>query len=185
MARKQLDTTQIANELQHSAFFPGASRAEELSSQPVPSTPATTSAASATAPYEDARVGTPAQSTETPDRASARASADARVLAPEPASSSAATPDQQRGTPHTVPPSKDVVEAIRRHVRHFGKDVMYVRLTSEEKEQLGDLVYSYKRQGIKTTENELSRIGINWMLEDYQEHKEESMLARVLEALNS
>jgi hypothetical protein len=79
----------------------------------------------------------------------------------------------------------NVVETIRKAVRHVGKEVSFVRLTPEEKRQLADIAYTYKSQGIKTSENEISRIGINWMLEDYQANGAQSVLALVLAALNA
>jgi hypothetical protein len=78
-----------------------------------------------------------------------------------------------------------IVEAIRKTVKQIGKEVSFVRLLPEEKRQLADIAYTYKSQGIKTSENEISRIGINWMLEDYQANGKESILAKVLEALNA
>lgn len=78
-----------------------------------------------------------------------------------------------------------VIEAIRKAVRHVGKEVSFVRLTHEEKRQLADIAYTYKSQGIKTSENEISRIGINWMLEDYHANGQTSVLAQVIAALNA
>ena len=75
------------------------------------------------------------------------------------------------------------VEAIRQVIKVPGREVSYVRMTPEEKAQLSDIVYTYKRQGQKTSENELNRIAINYLLLDYHEHGEQSVLARVLAAL--
>jgi hypothetical protein len=75
------------------------------------------------------------------------------------------------------------VEAIRQVIKAPGREVSYVRMTPEEKAQLSDIVYTYKRQGQKTSENELNRIAINYLLLDYHEHGEQSVLARVLAAL--
>lgn len=77
------------------------------------------------------------------------------------------------------------VETIRRSVKDPGGKTTFVRLTPEEKNRLVDLVYTYKRQGIKTSENELVRIAIGCLLEDYQANGQESMLAHVIEALNA
>jgi len=63
--------------------------------------------------------------------------------------------------------------------------VSFIRLTAEEKGQLADVVYTYKRQGRKTTENEVSRIAVNYLLEDYKANGNTSVLARVLEALQA
>lgn len=79
----------------------------------------------------------------------------------------------------------DRIETIRRAVRHVGKEVSFVRLTPEEKRQLTEIAYTYKSQGLKTSENEISRIGINWMLEDYHANGQQSVLAQVLAALDA
>lgn len=84
-----------------------------------------------------------------------------------------------------MPELAEMIEAIRKSVRHIGKEVSFVRLTPDEKRQLADITYTYKSQGIKTSENEISRIGINWMLEDYQANGANSVLAKVLAALNA
>jgi hypothetical protein len=78
---------------------------------------------------------------------------------------------------------REVVEAIRKVVKAPGREVSFVRLTAEEKAQLADIVYTYKRQGQKTSETEINRIAINYILADYHEHGERSILARVLAAL--
>jgi hypothetical protein len=50
---------------------------------------------------------------------------------------------------------------------------------------IAQIVYSYKQACIRTSENESTRIGVNFMLNDYQENGEKSILHRVLQALNS
>jgi hypothetical protein len=79
--------------------------------------------------------------------------------------------------------SAEVIERIRKVVKVPGKEVLFVRLTPEEKAQLGDIVYTYKRQGKKTSENEINRIAVNCILEDYRTHGKTSILARVIDAL--
>ena len=78
---------------------------------------------------------------------------------------------------------RELVDAIRKVVKVPGREVSFVRLTPEEKAQLTDIVYTYKRQGMKTTETEINRIALNYLLHDYHEHGEHSVLARVLAAL--
>jgi hypothetical protein len=68
-------------------------------------------------------------------------------------------------------------------VKKSGKEVSFVRLTQDEKNELADIVYTYKRQGVKTTENEINRIAINFLLEDYKHNGEASVLVKVIEAL--
>ena len=78
----------------------------------------------------------------------------------------------------------DIVEIIRRAVRRTGEKVTYIRLTKEEKSEMKDIVYTYEKQGVETSENEIGRIGLKWLIEDYKENGQLSVLARVLAALN-
>lgn len=78
-----------------------------------------------------------------------------------------------------------MLEEIRKVVKVQGKEVSYVRLTLAEKNQLADIIYSHKRQGIRTTETEISRIAINYLVEDYKMNGKTSILARLLERLNA
>lgn len=78
-----------------------------------------------------------------------------------------------------------LLEEIRRALKPQGKEVSYVRLTQAEKDQLADIIYSYKRQGIRTTETEIGRIALNFLMEDYKQHGKASVLARLLEILHA
>jgi hypothetical protein len=79
--------------------------------------------------------------------------------------------------------AETMVRSIRRVVRTPGREVSFVRLTPDEKAQLADLVYAFKRRGQKTSETEITRIAVNFILEDYRANTETSILERVLEAL--
>jgi hypothetical protein len=76
------------------------------------------------------------------------------------------------------------IEVIRKAVKDFGKEAATHRFTPEEKKAVADLIYTYKNRGLRTSENEITRIAVNFILHDYQEHGEESILARTLKALN-
>ncbi len=76
-----------------------------------------------------------------------------------------------------------IVETIRKAVKYVGKDSATYRFTPEEKKALLELGFSYKMQGYKTSENELTRIAINFLLEDHKENGRNSILQRVLDAL--
>ena len=58
-------------------------------------------------------------------------------------------------------------------------------MTIDEKEALVDIVYHFKRQGMRTTENEVARIAMNFVLADYRRHGDQSLLVRVINALNA
>jgi hypothetical protein len=110
---------------------------------------------------------------------------------------SRATPKarQQPRRKETSPPSNhdttvsryhgETVETIRRAVRVVGKEAATYRFSPEEKARMADLIYTYKRQGIRTSENEVSRIALNFIFQDYEENGDGSVLAKVLDALNS
>jgi hypothetical protein len=83
--------------------------------------------------------------------------------------------------PHAT---EDVIEAIRKAVKQFGKEDATYRFTELEKKALADVVYVYTVAGVRTSQNEIARIGINYLLEDYRRTGKGSVLARVLKRLN-
>jgi hypothetical protein len=78
-----------------------------------------------------------------------------------------------------------IVELVRKAVRFVGKDPFFGRFTPEEKQMLADIAYTYKRSGMKTSENEIARIAVNFIVSDYKENGENGILSRVLKALNT
>ena len=70
-------------------------------------------------------------------------------------------------------------------VKQIGKEAATHRFTLEEKNILADIEYSYRRQGIRTSENEIARIAVNYLSQDYRINGETSILAKVLKLLNS
>ena len=105
-----------------------------------------------------------------------------RDLTKKPAAKQARISDSKQAS-KLARPSDDLVETIRKAVKVPGREVSFVRLTPTEKGQLADIIYTYKRQGKKTSENEINRIAINYIIEDYQAHGEQSILAKVIESL--
>jgi len=83
----------------------------------------------------------------------------------------------------------DTIETIRKTVKQVGKDTLFVRLTADEKHRVTSVVYAfnemYRGESRKTSENEIGRIGVNFLLEDYKANGEQSILAKVLAALNA
>jgi hypothetical protein len=78
-----------------------------------------------------------------------------------------------------------VIEAVRKAVKEFGKEAATHRFTLAEKTAIADIIYSYRQRGVKTSENELARIAINFLVSDYEENGENSILHKVIEALNT
>lgn len=79
----------------------------------------------------------------------------------------------------------DLIATLRRTIRVAGKEVVYVRLTPGEKAELADIVYNYKRRGQRTSDTEISRIAVNYLVQDFKANGEGSILARVLASLLS
>ncbi len=77
-----------------------------------------------------------------------------------------------------------IVELIRKAVREIGKEAATHRFTVEEKRAVAKVVFTYKNQGTITSENEIARIAINYVINDYNENGESSILSKVLRALN-
>ena len=78
-----------------------------------------------------------------------------------------------------------MIETIRKTVKSLGTKVSFTRITPEEKARLAGIIYTYKRQGVKTSENEINRIAMNLLIEDFHKNGEESVLAQVIAALNA
>lgn len=88
---------------------------------------------------------------------------------------------QARGT--TQPNDReplDVVGRVERSIKVIGKEIYYIRVTPTEKQRVDDLVHAFKQRGIRTSVNEVGRIALNGLLEDYDQRGEESVLAQVL-----
>lgn len=81
--------------------------------------------------------------------------------------------------------NNDLIQAVRKTLKIQGKEVAFTRITPEEKGRLADILYTYKRHGRKTTENEITRIAINYLLEDYMAHGDRSILASILAAMDA
>ena len=78
----------------------------------------------------------------------------------------------------------NTVEAVRRAVKEFGKEAATHRFTQIEKHAIADIVHFYKGINIKTSENEITRIGVNFILQDHKENGKRGILDRVIKALN-
>ena len=77
-----------------------------------------------------------------------------------------------------------IIELVRKAVKEFGKEAATHRFTINEKKELADIIYSYKNRSVRTSENEVTRIAVNFVINDYKENGENSILDRTLKALN-
>lgn len=181
--KKQLPTDAITNELSGASVF--------FQSKTVPAPPAIPSAAKAvkaksTLPERSAIDGQATvpvypkgQTAERTNPSSARDDVIPRHHATVTPSDHESQPSSNRATIAAT-----TVERIRKTVKQYGKEAATHRFTLEEKRLLADIVYTYERRGVRTSENEITRIAINWLILDYQANGEQSVLARLLERLH-
>ena len=86
----------------------------------------------------------------------------------------------------TMPPSNHdtSIELVRKAVKSVGKEAATYRLTKQEKQGLLEIIYVYRSQGTKISENEIARIAINYLIIDYKSNPMKSILHEAIEALN-
>jgi hypothetical protein len=77
-----------------------------------------------------------------------------------------------------------IIELVRKAVRELGKEAATHRFTMAEKKAIADIIYTYKNESIRTSENEIARIAVNFIIEDYRENGKNSVLDKALKALN-
>lgn len=116
---------------------------------------------------------------------------DIKVIEPNPPVSSDTTlPVDQDTTPprshDTMTPRyhDDLIEDIRKAVKRYGKEAATYRFTTTEKQALQTLIYDYKKDGIRTSENEIARIAVNLIVLDHRNFGEDSILELILKRLN-
>lgn len=79
----------------------------------------------------------------------------------------------------------DMLEVVRKAVKVFGKEAATHRFTHEEKGQITEIIFKYSQQGIRTSENEITRIAVNYLIEDFKRRKPNSVLGKLLNLLNT
>ena len=85
-----------------------------------------------------------------------------------------------------IPRYRDTtLDFIQARVAEFGKEAATYRFTATEKQALSKLIYAYRGRGLRTTENEVVRIALNALLQEHQQHGEQSVLAAVLRRLRA
>ena len=102
-------------------------------------------------------------------------------------------PDDNHAT--TIPSNHDTVvpryhdtatiEIVRKALKIFGKEAATHRFTLEEKQTLAKIIFTFRQKNLRTSENEITRIAINWLMLDYKKNEENSILHQALLALNS
>lgn len=75
------------------------------------------------------------------------------------------------------------IESVRKSVKEFGKEAATHRFTLTEKRAIANIVHTLNMQGIRTTENEITRIAINFVIDEFNRQEKDSLLGLVLQAL--
>jgi hypothetical protein len=165
--KNKLVNDQLLNELKNSAFFRG--RVSPMDEKPETTKATTTKKVTPVVPQAPESAPTP--------------------KAPKPKTQTIAKDNHDTVVPRhhdtMVPRYHDTtVEEIRKAVKQIGKEAATHRYTVAEKQAIANIVFTYKNQGLFTSENEVSRIAINFIVADFEENGEESILAKALKALN-
>jgi len=74
---------------------------------------------------------------------------------------------------------------IAKSVREVGKEVCTYRLTQKEKTALVEIIYHYRMRNSRLSENEIARIAINFIIEDFKADKKDCILSRITEAMKA
>lgn len=77
------------------------------------------------------------------------------------------------------------IEVVRKALKVFGKEAATHRFTLEEKQAIAEIIFAFRQKNIRTSENEITRIAINWLMLDHKKNEENSILHQALFALNS
>ena len=84
----------------------------------------------------------------------------------------------------TIPHEDATIEHIRKAVKEFGKEAATHRFTASEKRAIANIIHNLNMQGIRTTENTIARIAINFIIDEFNQRGKDSLLGLVLQALN-
>jgi len=156
--------------------FAGLDTSLLRSTRPVPEAPA---------PETPSTSAGPAGPADRPAQRGARRSANRPTSPPgNRATTVSSNHDTAADTTASDPLPDVALELIRRAVRTLGKEAATYRFTLDEKRALSSIVYAYKERGIKTSENEITRIALNYLIDEYRRNSTSSILAQVLARLN-
>lgn len=78
-----------------------------------------------------------------------------------------------------------MIAIISKSVREVGKEVSTYRLTLQEKNALVEIIYYFRKNNYRLSENEIARIAINLLIEDFKTDKKSCMLSRIAEAMKA
>ena len=78
-----------------------------------------------------------------------------------------------------------MIDNIHKVIQEVGKEASTYRLTQNEKTALVEIIYHFRMRNVRLTENEIARIAINFIIDDFKYQKKDSILARVIDYLKA
>jgi hypothetical protein len=78
---------------------------------------------------------------------------------------------------------KDSLKKVCKAVQEIGKEAATHRFTVNEKRVVSELIYGFRKKQIRTSENEITRIALNYLIENYEVKGAESILEKVFREL--
>ena len=78
-----------------------------------------------------------------------------------------------------------MIASISKATREIGKEASTYRLTNKEKTALVEIIYHFRMRNVRLTENEIARIALNFIIDDFKYQKKDSILARVIDYLKA
>ena len=74
-----------------------------------------------------------------------------------------------------------MIATIAKAVHEVGKEGCTYRLTQREKNALFEIIYHFRKQNVRLSENEIARIAINFLIEDFKMDDRACLLKRILD----
>jgi hypothetical protein len=109
---------------------------------------------------------------------------DTMTPTPPPRNHDTTIPRNHDTKPSLIQSQSTSIERIRKAVKEIGKEAATHRFTIDEKRAIKKIVFDYENSGLITSENEITRIAVNFILDDFHQNGKDSLLDKVLQALN-
>ena len=79
----------------------------------------------------------------------------------------------------------DIIATIVKSMRAVGKEGCTYRLTQREKTALIEIIYHFRMRNCRLSENEIARIAINFLIEDFKANKNDCLLRSIIDSMHS
>ena len=79
----------------------------------------------------------------------------------------------------------DMVATIAKSMHEVGKEGCTYRLTQREKTALIEIIYHFRMRNCRLSENEIARIAINFLIEDFKAKKNDCLIRRIIDIMQS